>query len=237
MKKNNNLKEQNLAYGGMALIEGVLMRGSESYAFTVKKQDEIFYKEKSNYSSIGKRIKFLGLPFIRGVIGLFENLIIGMKVLNKSAEIAYPEEGEKISNIKMFFMFVISFSLALLIFTGIPYFLTSLSSLSHNTNPVLYNLVAGAIRMIMFFIYLILISFLKDAKRLFGYHGAEHKTIHAYEAKKNLTVDNVKTFSRLHPRCGTSFVFIVFLITLLIFPLFNIFFNSQSWYIILQNYG
>lgn len=236
--QNNNIKEKDLAYGGQALIEGVLMRGQSGYAFTVKKNDGDYYKEKKEYVSLGKRIKLFGLPFVRGIAGLFENMILGMKILNKSAEIAYPEEENgKISSIAMFFLFFFSLLLAMSIFVGVPYFLTSLFSLSHNYNPFSYNLVSGLIRMIMFFGYLSLISLLKDTKRLFGYHGAEHKTIHAYEAKKELTVENVKEESRLHPRCGTSFVFIVFIITLFVFPFFNIFFNSQGWYTVLENYG
>lgn len=229
--KNSDIKEKNLAYGGQALIEGVLMRGQSGFAFTVKKPDDTFYKEKKDYSPISKKIKFFGFPLIRGVIGLFENLIIGMKVLNKSAEIAFPEEeNQSMSTIAMFFLFLISLIIGLMIFTGIPYMITPIFKVNHNSNPILYNLISGIIRMIMFFIYLISISFLKDTKRLFGYHGAEHKTIHTYESKLDLTVENVKAKPRLHPRCGTSFVFIVFIITIVIFPLFNIFFNTQQWY-------
>lgn len=241
MKENNTdntIKEKNLAYGGQALIEGVLMRGKEGYAFTVKKPDDTFYKEKTNYVTLGKRIKFLGWPFIRGIVGFFESIVIGIKVLNKSASLAFPEENEKeMSNVSMFFIFLISLLLALVVFTGFPYFLTSLFPVNYNDNPFSYNLIAGIIRMIMFFIYLFAISFINDTKRLFGYHGAEHKTIHTYEAKKDLSVENVKSSSRLHPRCGTSFIFIVFLITIVIFPLFNIYFNTQIWYTSIKQYG
>ncbi len=239
--KNTNLKEKNLAYGGQALIEGVLMRGKEAYAYTIKKPDDSFYKEKIKYTVLGKRNKFLGLPFIRGIIGFVESLLIGIKVLNKSALIAFPEEentkkkNKATSDFAMILLFIISFAIAFIIFVIIPYFLTSLSRLNHNSNPVLYNLIAGIIRMAFFFIYLILISFLKDTKRLFGYHGAEHKTINTYEAKADLTVENVKKHPRLHPRCGTSFIFIVFIITLIIFPFFNLFFNTQTWYIAIKN--
>ncbi len=240
INKNNNLKEKNLAYGGQALIEGVLMRGKEGYAFTVQQPDGNFYKEKINHIALGKRIKFFGLPFIRGIAGLVESLVIGIKVLNKSAEVAFPEENEtkKTSGIAMFFVVVLSFAIAFLIFGAVPYVLTDyLSPFDQNNNPVLYNIASGLIRLIMFFIYLILISFLKDTKRIFGYHGAEHKTIHTYESKKELSLKNVKESSRLHPRCGTSFIFIVFLITILVFPLFNIFFNTQAWYNQLKELG
>jgi uncharacterized protein YqhQ len=231
--KEKNIKEKNLAYGGQALIEGVLMRGGESYALTIKTPENTFYKEKNNYVSIGKRIKFLGFPFIRGVVGFIENMSIGLKVINKSAEIAFPEENnKKSSGIAMFFVFALSILIALTIFGGLPYYLTSiLFPLNHNNNPVSYNLVSGIIRLIAFFLYIFAISFMNDTKRLFGYHGAEHKVINTYEKKEDLTVENSMKSSRLHPRCGTSFIFIVFLISILIFPLFNIYFNTQSWYI------
>lgn len=231
----NEKKEMNLAYGGQALIEGVLMRGQEGYAFTVRKPDSTLHKEYQACVSLGKRIKFLGLPFIRGIAGFCENLYFGMKIINRSAEIAFPEEvtdNEKgNSTFAIILTYIFAFGLAMLLFVATPYFITSLFKLDHTVKPFLYNLVAGAIRMSFFFVYLFLISFMKDTKRLFGYHGAEHKTINAYEAGKELTIENVRTSSRLHPRCGTSFIFIVFFITIVVFPFFNIFFNQFAWYI------
>ncbi|OHD17709.1 MAG: hypothetical protein A2086_02975 [Spirochaetes bacterium GWD1_27_9] len=235
---NEVKKETNLAYGGQALIEGIMMRGKEGYAFTIKKQDGTFHKEKHDYVALGKRIKFFGLPFIRGISGFFENMFIGIKVLNKSAEIAFPEENnQKTSNFTMFVTFGLAMVIAMGIFVALPYFLTQVFGIVHNKEPFMYNLIAGVIRMLFFFMYLILISFMKDTKRLFGYHGAEHKTIHTYESDKDLTVENVKTYSRLHPRCGTSFLFIVFLITIVVFPFINEFFIRQTWYQLLSNYG
>lgn len=230
----NEKKEMNLAYGGQALIEGVLMRGQEGYAFTVRKPDKTLHKEYHACVSLGKRIKFLGLPFIRGIAGFCENLYFGTKIINRSAEIAFPEENTNEKGTSIFAMiltYTFAFGLAMLLFVATPYFITSMFKLDHTKNPFLYNLVAGLIRMSFFFVYLFLISFMKDTKRLFGYHGAEHKTINAYEAGKELTVENIRTSSRLHPRCGTSFIFIVFLITIVIFPFFNIFFNQFDWYL------
>lgn len=236
--EKNDKKEMNLAYGGQALIEGVLMRSPDGYAFTVRKPDKTLHKEYHAYVSLGKRMKFFGLPFIRGIAGFCENLCFGMKIINRSAEIAFPEEaasdsGEKkeSSTFAMILTYALAFGLAMLLFVATPYFITSLFKLDHTENPFLYNLVAGIIRMFFFFIYLFLISFMEDTKRLFGYHGAEHKTINAYEAEKELSVENVRSSSRLHPRCGTSFIFIVFLITIVIFPFFNIFFNQFDWYL------
>lgn len=237
------VKEKNLAYGGQALIEGILMRGQEAYAYTIKQPDGLFYKQKNDYLAIGKRIKFFGLPFIRGVAGLFENMILSIKILNKSAEIAFPEEEMKKKDETLFtkimnvLFFAITIFFTFLIFVILPYISTNLFPVNQNDNPILFNLIAGLIRLLLFFGYIIAISFTKDVKRLFGYHGAEHKTINAYESKEQLTVENVNKHSRLHPRCGTSFVFIVFFITLIVFPLFNMFFNTQSWYNALLNYG
>jgi uncharacterized protein YqhQ len=231
-------KETNLAYGGSALIEGIMMRGRNAYAYTIKKTDGSYYKEKVEYTALGKKFKFLGLPFVRGIVGFIENMVIGIKALNKSAEIAFPEEGDKkVSNFTLFLTFALAMVLAMGLFVALPYFLTQITGIKHNEEPFIYNLVAGIIRMVFFFAYLVLISFMKDTKRLFGYHGAEHKTIHTYESEKELTVENVKLFSRLHPRCGTSFLFIVFLITIIVFPFINEFFIAQSWYKALSSFG
>ncbi len=234
-KNKNEVKEKNLAYGGQALIEGVMMRAPSNYAFTVQKPDGEFYKEKTDYVSLGKRVKVLGLPFIRGISGFFESMIIGMKILNKSADIAFPEENSSSnSTLSTVLTFVTAFLFGMLIFVGLPYYLTQFLSLDDYSNPLGYNLVAGVIRLVFFFIYLSLISFFKEARRLFGYHGAEHKSISTYENGAELTTENVKKYSRLHPRCGTSFIFIVFIITVIIFPFFNLYFNSQDWYLNLQ---
>jgi len=237
VEKKNTLKETNLAYGGQALIEGVMMRGQEGYAFTIKKQDDSFYKEKTDYIPLGKRIKFFGLPFVRGVLGMVENLIIGTRVLNKSAQIAFPEEesDKKVSKVTVFFMVALALGFFIVVFKLIPYLAAGIFPVNMNQEPFLYNLIAGIFRMAIFLVYLILMSFMKETKRVFGYHGAEHKTIRAYEDKKDLTVENVKTYSRLHPRCGTSFIFIVFLITIFVFPLISLFYNTQVWYTQLIN--
>ncbi|OQB69925.1 MAG: hypothetical protein BWX91_00042 [Spirochaetes bacterium ADurb.Bin133] len=228
--------EKNLAYGGQALIEGVMMRGQNGYSYVIKKPDGSFHKEKKVHKSLAKRYKILGLPFIRGVAGFIENMILGLSIINKSAEIAMPEEIDKsgkkkeTSNVALFFTFLLAMVFAMGLFVVLPYFTASIFKIKHNEEPFMYNLIAGIIRMVFFFVYLLLISLMKDTKRLFGYHGAEHKTIHTYEANKELTIDNVSKSSRLHPRCGTSFIFIVFLITLLVFPFINKLFIDQQWY-------
>lgn len=231
----NTKKDLNLAYGGQAIIEGVLMRSSDGYAFTVRKPDGSLHREGYAYKSLSKKYKIFGFPFIRGISGFIENIVLGTKILNKSADIAFPEEKNDskkwYTSLLSFLMFSFAMIFAMVIFVGIPYFLTDLTKIDDNTNYFSYNIISGIIRMLFFIVYLLLISLLKDTRRLFGYHGAEHKTINAFEKGKKLTVEEVKTASRLHPRCGTSFVFIVFLITIIVFPFFNMYFNTKNWYI------
>ena len=233
-KSLNNKKETDLAYGGQAIIEGIMLRGKDRYAFTVKRPDGTYYKEMDKYTSLASKNKIFGFPFIRGIVGFIENMIFGMNILNKSATIAFPEEEEKknsnVNNWTMFFTFVLALVFAFGIFNFLPYFLATITKIDHNEKPFLYNLIAGCIRMVFFFIYIVLISFMKDTKRLFAYHGAEHKTIHTYEQGLPLTIENVRKSSRLHPRCGTSFMFIVFLITIIVFPFINELFIRQVWY-------
>jgi len=233
-KSLNSKKETDLAYGGQAIIEGIMLRGKDRYAFTVKRPDGTYYKERDEYKSLAAKNKFFGFPFIRGVVGFVENMIFGIKILNKSALIAFPEEENKNSkdnNLMMFVTFALALLFAFGIFNFLPYFLTTITKIDHNKEPFIYNLIAGCIRMVFFFIYIVLISFMKDTKRLFAYHGAEHKTIHTYEQGLPLTIENVRNSSRLHPRCGTSFMFIVFLITIIVFPFINELFIRQVWYL------
>jgi len=233
-KNSNNKKETELAYGGQAIIEGIMLRNKDSYAFTVKRPDGTYYEEMNKYESLASKNKFFGFPFIRGVVGFIENMVFGMNILNKSASIAFPEEEEKkdskASGLTMFITFALALIFTFGIFNFLPYFLATITKIDHNKNPFIYNLIAGCIRMVFFFIYIVLISFMKDTKRLFGYHGAEHKTINTYEKGLPLTIENVRNSSRLHPRCGTSFMFIVFLITIVVFPFINELFIRQAWY-------
>jgi uncharacterized protein YqhQ len=233
--ENEIKKETNLAYGGQAIIEGIMMRSKDSYAVTIKKPNGDYYKEKVDYVALGKRVKILGIPFVRGIVGFIENMFFGMKILNKSAAIAFPEEGEeKVSNLALFFTFLLAMLIAMVIFVGIPRFLPMIFKLDPNVSPFIYNTVSAISRFVIFFLYLIMISFMSDTKRLFGYHGAEHKTIHTYEAEEDLTVENVKKHSRLHPRCGTAFLFIVLLITIVVFPFFDVALIRTNWYSSMQ---
>jgi uncharacterized protein YqhQ len=211
------MKNDNCNYGGQAIIEGVMMRSPFKYAIAVRKPDKEIILKIGKLRSLSDRIKFLKWPIFRGIINLIESLTLGLKALTYSAEQATGEE-DKISNVEMFFTILIAFVLFILIFIALPttiarYLDKYLSSL------IVYNLFEGTLRIGIFLFYLYFISKIKDIKRVFEYHGAEHKVIYTYEAGEELKVDNVKKYSTLHPRCGTSFIFIVLIISILVFSL------------------
>ena len=145
-------------------------------------------------------------------------LIIGIRALMWSAEQAAGKEA-KISKNEFAFTMFLSIAIVILFFIALPYFLTNLMGIAEEQEPALFNLVDGIIRILIFLIYIVAISFLKDVKVLFQYHGAEHKAIHCYEKNKKLSVENVKKFTTLHPRCGTSFLLIVFIVSIFVFSL------------------
>ena len=211
------MKNDNCNYGGQAIIEGVMMRSPFKYAIAVRKPDNEIILKTGKLRSLSNRIKFLKWPIFRGIVNLIESLTLGLKALTYSAEQATGEE-DKISNVEMFFTILIALVLFILIFIALPttiarYLDKYLSSL------IVYNLFEGILRIGIFIFYLYFISKIKDIKRVFEYHGAEHKVIYTYEAGEELNVDNVKKYSTLHPRCGTSFIFIVLILSILVFSL------------------
>jgi len=214
------MNSKKINVGGQAVIEGVMIRGLNNYAIAVRKNKKILTKSCAIKK---KKYNFLKLPFIRGSVNLFEMLIIGTKSLMWSAEQASSEnENEKFGKKELIFTIVFSIAFAVLFFVALPYFLTSIAGLADEKMPLLFNLVDGIIRIALFVSYIAAISFMKDVKVLFQYHGAEHKAIHCYEHNKKLTIENVKKFTTLHPRCGTSFLIIVFVISIFVFSLLPI---------------
>ena len=169
--------------------------------------------------------KILKKPILRGLIGLYDALVLGIKALNFSAEKAMPDEFEKngkSSKLETFFSMALGIGLGILLFLYLPLQLTELLKKVMpivESSFLIFNLVDGVLRIIFFIIYLLIISQLKDIKRVFSYHGAEHKCIYAYEEGKDLTVDNARQMSRFHPRCGTSFLLIVLLVSIFVFSL------------------
>ncbi len=201
--------------GGQAVIEGVMMRGPASIATAVREPSGEIMVKKEKLVSIADRYPVLKKPMIRGVVALIESLVIGLKALSFSAQAA-GEEGEELSNKEIAMTMLFSLGLAILLFVVLP---TYAAKYIHSaiTDARLLNLFEGILRLTVFLVYIVGISLMKDIQRVFQYHGAEHKTIHAYEAGVPLTVDNVRGFSTLHPRCGTNFLLIVMVVSIIMF--------------------
>lgn len=203
-------------YGGQALIEGVMMRGPGTIAMAVRLPDGEIEVTTQNISPWSQK-PILKWPIIRGFVALLESLILGTKALMFSANRSIgEEEGEELSFWDMAITIAISLGAGLLLFVGVP---TASAHLLSGIFPgtVLQNIVEGVFRLIVLFLYIFLISRLKDIQRVFEYHGAEHKTIFAHEAGVELTVENARKYSRMHPRCGTSFLLIVVIVSIFVF--------------------
>jgi len=206
-------EEPSLAFGGQALIEGVMMRSRTHVVMCVRQPNNEILTHTEEIKSLSGRYKILGLPFLRGIIGLLETFYLGVKGLYYSAN-AILEEEEKFT-IKEFAI-AIAMALALAsLFMIVPFLLTTL----FNLTGIVFNVVEAVLRLAIFLLYLVLVSMWGEFKRILQYHGAEHKTINAHEAGVALNVLNVKKFSRLHPRCGTSFIFIVVIVSILLFSI------------------
>lgn len=204
-------------YGGQAVIEGVMMRSPLKYAIAVRKPDKEIILKIGKIRTLSDKMKFLKWPIFRGVINLIESLVLGLKALTYSAEQATGEE-EKINSVEMFFTILIAFGLFIVFFIALPTAMARYLD-RYLSNVIIYNLFEGLLRISIFITYLFFISRIKDIKRVFEYHGAEHKVVYTYEAGEELNVDNVKKYSTLHPRCGTSFIFIVLIMSILVFSL------------------
>ncbi len=224
-----------VSVGGQALIEGVMMKGPDKISMAVRKMDgEIIIKEES-VSKIEKS-KLVKIPIFRGVIALINSMVTGIKALTYSAQFfeeGYEEEeksrlekwidkkfGDRADDIMIYISVALAIAMAILIFMIIPTFIINFLKTKINNDLVLSAL-EGILKIVMFLAYIGFISKLKEVQRVFQYHGAEHKAIHCYESGKSLTVENARSFTRLHPRCGTSFLLIVMVTSILIFSLFG----------------
>lgn len=205
-----------LLVGGQAVIEGVMMRGAGQVATAVREPSGRITVDVRAVTSLAERYPILKKPFLRGVVVLGESLTLGMKSLAYSAKMAGEEEEASLSDRELLGTMAAAFLMAVVLFVVIP---TGAARLLGEVteSPVALNLFEGALRLLIFLGYLAMIARMKDIYRVFQYHGAEHKTIHAYEAGGPLTVENVQRFSRLHPRCGTSFLLIVMIVSILVF--------------------
>lgn len=210
--------------GGQAVIEGVMMRGERKIAIAVRDAKGNINVSVEENVPLSKKHKILGMPIIRGVAAFFDSLITGVKALSYSAQFFEAEETrverylknklkEKYEAFEMGFTIIVSLIFAMLLFFILPTFAATFIK----TSGFIKNILEGIIRLTIFLFYIVLISKLNDIQRVFQYHGAEHKSIHCYEAGIELTVENAKKFSTLHPRCGTNFLLIVMLISIFIF--------------------
>ena len=201
--------------GGQAVIEGVMMRGPKDIATAVREPSGNITVKVEPLSSISQKYPILKKPMIRGVVALAEALVYGLKALSFSAQAA-GEEGEELTAREMAMTMVFSLGLAIVLFVIIP---TYAAKYIHSavTDPAVLNLFEGGLRLVIFLGYIAAISRLGDIQRVFQYHGAEHKTIHAYEAGVPLDPEHVRGYSRFHPRCGTNFLLIVMLVSIVMF--------------------
>ena len=208
------LMKSTVLVGGQAVIEGVMMRVPGSYATAVRQSNGEIALDYHTFNSKVVNNYFYGLPIIRGMIHLYESMSIGYKTLEWSAKIAEP--NQKTNKIFDSLLSIISILFSLGLFVGIPIIVADFvqnSLLEKNT--FIFNIISGLVRIFIFLTYLILISFMKDIKRLFQFHGAEHQTVYNFESGKPLTIENAKIFPKEHPRCGTSFIFIVMLVSMI----------------------
>jgi uncharacterized protein YqhQ len=217
------------SYGGQAVLEGVMMRGPSCWAVAIRRPDGAIEEVARSVSSPMKRHKLWRLPVIRGVIALGESLAIGFRALAISANVASREEDDEgeivteISRGQIVFSFVIAIGFALALFKVGPAILVSLLPIDGTT---WFVLVEGVLRVTIFVLYIVLVGLLPDLKRVFQYHGAEHKTINALEAGSELSPANVQKFSLIHPRCGTAFLLWVMVIGIFVFA----FVGRPVWY-------
>ena len=217
------VSQSSILVGGQAVMEGVMMRVPGAYATAVRDPEGKIQVDRHEFQSIVERIPWLKKPVLRGAIGLFEAMKIGFSTLQWSVEIITPEQSGKESNkLVDILMTVFSVFLALGLFFIAPIGLTSWL-FDKDQDPMVFNLISGLFRITFFLTYLCLISLMKDIRRLFQYHGAEHKTVYNFESGKELNVSNAQEFPTQHPRCGTSFLFIIMIVAILSFAVLDSF--------------
>lgn len=224
--------------GGQAVIEGVMMKGKDSYSIAVRKPDQKIEVKLEKYQSYGDKHKFASVPFIRGIVNFTESMVVGLKTLSYSSSFYEEEEEEtkadklikdlfkeKAESVIIGLTFMISIIIAVALFMLLPAGIAEFIG-KWVDSRILLCVIEGIIRLAIFIIYVVLISQMEDIKRVFMYHGAEHKTINCYESGEDLTPENVAKHSRYHKRCGTSFLFVVMVISILVFMFIT---AEQMW--------
>jgi len=221
--------------GGQAVIEGVMMKGPKDIAIAVRSPDNEIVVKKEPVEGIITKYKLNKIPFLRGGLALIDAMILGVRSLNYAADIAMPEEnsdeepgrfeaflqkifGDKFVDVVMCFSIFIALLISVGVFILGPTLLAGTFKKTIQSTAVL-NLIEGVLRLTLFILYVFAISKMEDIRRVFQYHGAEHKTIYCYENREDLNVENVRKYSTLHPRCGTSFLFIVMMVSMILFSM------------------
>lgn len=228
--------------GGQAVLEGVMMKSAERYATAVRRDDGTIALKTGECASVRNKYKIAKIPIIRGVVAFVESLVFSYRTLMESAEMLDVDDmepetkfekwltkklGDKLMNVIMAIGSVLGVVLALGLFIYLPGLITKgIDRLAGGKLGLWKNLISGLIKILIFIGYMVAVSFMKDIRRTFEYHGAEHKTIFCYESGDDLTVENVKKHKRFHPRCGTSFIFVILVISILISTLANIAFSN-----------
>jgi len=232
MQIQKGSKKIDFAVGGQAVIEGVMMRSPDKIVIAVRKPNKTIKTSEKFYHTLTQRFKFLNIPFLRGIINLFEMMIVGMEAINFSANESLDDEkgsfekqktkfSYKIVNALMFTLsFIVAIGLTITLFKYLPLEIATVLENKFEfikNNYIIFNLIDGVIKITFFVAYIYTLSLIPSFRRIFEYHGAEHKSIFTYEKGLSLTVENAKKQPRFHPRCGTSFILIVFLISIVIY--------------------
>ena len=234
--KRSKKKRCYCGIGGQAVLEGVMMKNKDLYAVAVRKSDGEIVVDTQEFAGILHDSVLRKIPFIRGIFNFIDSLVLGMKSLNYSANFYEDEDAQettadkvmnkvfrgKAESILMGFTMILSVVLSLAIFIALPYYLSTLFE-RFVRNTSLLNIIEGAIRIAIFLIYVAAISLMKDIRRVYMYHGAEHKCINCLERGRELTVENVKRSSKQHRRCGTSFLLFVMVVSIILFFFITVF--------------
>lgn len=238
-------KTHKTSVGGQALIEGVMMQGPRGIATAVRTPEGSILTEYHDVKHLRDKCKFFNIPVIRGIVNFIESMILGYKTLMYSAQVSGMEDieeaemskfekwitdklGDKFMNVLMFIASLLGFALAFVIFFYLPVLMFNrLNSWADLKLTPWQGTFEGVIKIIIFVLYMYLVSQMKDMKRLFKYHGAEHKSIACYESGMELTVENVKKCTRFHPRCGTSFMFVMLILSILAVTILSLFVPAE----------
>jgi uncharacterized protein YqhQ len=211
---------QHTHIGGQAVLEGVMMRGKYNWAIAVREADDNIHVEEHDLATAVSKKPWLGKPVVRGVVAFYETMVLAMQAFSISAQYAGGlEEEERLSAKEISMTMVFGIGLAILLFIVAPAFLTNALVGKAIERPFVWNVVDGLLRVAAFFLYIWAISRMKDIQRVFGYHGAEHKTIHAFEHDLPLEPDVIQRYETMHVRCGTSFLLMVMIIALVVYSL------------------